>query len=422
MIAAIIRLYIKNYENTTDKKVREQYSILGGILGIICNLFLFISKFLIGMTMNSMSILSDAFNNLTDMGASFISIISAKLSNRPPDKAHPFGHGRFEYLASLTISIIILIVGYKLCETSVMKFFEPETMEFSYWSMAILLLSIAIKGWMCLYNRYIARKINSSVNEATASDSINDAIATAGVLAATILQQFTALPVDAAAGTAIGLLIMYTGCGIAKDVINILLGRAPNPELVQQIVQCALKCPYVVGVHDIKIHDYGPGRMFASLHAEVPDTADLVEVHAALDVLEDELIDAFQMEVNIHMDPLCTNPHIINKVRHILDAIIQKKYPHYHTDNLRITAGMVRLNIICDLHIPPEEYTPDHILKIHQEINDAMRQYNERYRVVLAKIVPEQYLHAKRERLKDKNCRLAAQEAKNESAERQIHD
>lgn len=388
MIAYIIRRFIPHAEQTTDKKVREQYSILGGILGIFCNLFLFASKFIIGMMSNSVAIISDAFNNLTDMGSSFISIISAKLSNKPPDKDHPFGHGRFEYLASLTISIIILVVGYKLCEESVTKFFSPEPPEFSLWIIIILLISIGIKFWMCTYNRYIARKINSSVNEATASDSINDAIATTGVLIATVVQQFVALPIDAVAGVAIGLMIMYTGYGIAKDVINLLLGEAPSKELIADIVQCAMQNEYVIGVHDIRIHDYGPGRL-GSLHAEVPDTANLVEVHAALDVLEDELKDKFQMDVSIHMDPLCTDQHKINEVRHILDNIIQEKYPQYHTDNLRITSGKVRLNIICDLHIPPAEYMPKQLPLIRQHINEAMEQYDTRYRVFLAKILPE---------------------------------
>lgn len=389
MIAYIIRRFIPNAAQTTDKKVREQYSILSGILGIFCNLFLFISKFIIGTMSNSVAIISDAFNNLTDMGSSFISIISAKLSNKPPDKDHPFGHGRFEYLASLTISIIILVVGYKLCEESIGKFFSPEPLDFSIWTVIVLALSIGIKLWMCLYNRYIAKKINSSVNEATASDSINDAIATTGVLVATLAQQFVAIPIDAAAGTAIGLMIMYTGYGIAKDVVNLLLGEAPSQELVQDIIQCAMQCDYVVGVHDIRIHDYGPGRTFASLHAEVPDTANLVEVHAALDVLEDELKDRFQMEVNIHMDPLCTDQRKINEVRQIIDDIIQTKYPQYHTDNLRITSGKARLNIICDLHIPPAEYTAKKVPLIRQQINAAMVQYDHRYRVTLAKILPE---------------------------------
>ena len=338
---------------------------------------------------NSIGILSDAFNNLTDMGSSFISIISAKLSNRPPDKEHPFGHGRFEYLASLTISIIILVVGYKLCETSIEKFFEPEDMEFSYWSIGVLVISIAVKVWMCLYNRYIGKKINSGVNDATAADSITDAIATTGVLVATIAQQFTTLPIDAAAGTAIGLMIMYAGYGIAKDVINILLGKAPDPELVRGIVAMALKCPHVVGVHDIRIHDYGPGRMFGSIHAEVPDKADLVEVHAALDVLEDELQDKYHMEVNIHMDPLCTDIHQINAVRRVLDQIVHEKYPRYHTDHLRITSGHARLNVICDIHIPPAEYNVESIARIRRDINDSMRKYNDRYRVVLAKIMAD---------------------------------
>jgi len=389
MIEYIIRHTVNDYTNTTDKKVREQYSIVGGVLGIICNLFLFIGKFLVGMTSGSIAIISDAFNNLSDMGSSFISIISAKLSNRPPDEDHPFGHGRFEYLASLTIAILILIVGYKLCEASVMKFFEPEELDFSLWGVAVLVASIAVKGWMCLYNRYIARKIHSSVNEATASDSINDAIATTGVLIATIAQQFTTLPIDAAAGTLIGLLILYSGGSLAKEVVNILLGKAPDPELVQGITDCALHCPYVVGVHDLKIHDYGPGRTYASIHVEVPDTSDIVEVHSAVDELEDILKEKFQININVHMDPLCTDQKIIAAMKHDIDTLIQTEYPQYHTDNLRFTAGARHPNIICDLHIPPEEYSEENIIAIRKKINASIKKYNERYHVVLANILPE---------------------------------
>ena len=285
--------------------------------------------------------------------------------------------------------MIILVVGYKLCETSIAKFFAPEPMEISYWSIGVLVLSIAVKGWMYYYNRYIGKKINSGVNEATAADSINDAIATTGVLIATIAQQFTSLPVDAAAGTLIGLMIIYAGYGIVREIVNILLGQAPDEQLVKQIVQMALQCDYVVGVHDIKIHDYGPGRMFGSLHAEIPDTADLVEVHAALDVLEDEIQEKFQIEFSIHMDPLCTDQQVITQTRRLLDTFIQKEYPQYHTDNLRITSGKVRLNIICDLHIPPQEYTKKHIRAIRKHISEAMKQYGERYHIVLARILPE---------------------------------
>ena len=389
MIEHIIRLCIQNYEQTSDKAVREKYSILGGLLGIICNLFLFASKFAVGMMSNSIAILSDAFNNLTDMGSSVISIISAKLSNRPPDHDHPFGHGRFEYLASLTIGIIILVVGYKLCETSISKFFAPEPMEMSYWTIGILLLSIAVKGWMYSYNRYIGKKINSGVNEATAADSINDAIATTGVLVATIAQQFTTLPVDAAAGTLIGLMIMYAGYGIVREVAGILLGKAPDPELVKGIVAMALDSEYVVGVHDIKIHDYGPGRMFGSLHAEILDTADLVEVHAALDVLEDAIREKYQIDFSIHMDPLCTDENTIEQTRRLLDGIIQKEYPKYHTDHLRITSGKVRLNIICDLHIPPQDYSKEACRAIKRHLADVMKHYDERYHIVVARILPE---------------------------------
>jgi cation diffusion facilitator family transporter len=389
MIEFIIRRCINDYTNTTDKKVREKYSILGGVLGIICNLLLFAGKFLVGISINSIAIISDAFNNLSDMGSSAISIISAKLSNRPPDKGHPFGHGRFEYLASLTIGIIVMVVGYQLCRESIDKFFNPEPLDFNYWSVLILLISIAIKGWMFFYNKYIGKAINSSVNDATASDSINDAIATTGVLIATIAQLFTTLPIDAIAGLAIGLLILYTGFGIAREIVDILLGKAPEKELENNIRSCVMKGKYIVGTHDLKIHDYGPGRIFASIHAEVPDTADLVEVHAVLDELEEELSDQFQIDINIHMDPLCTDLKILERVRHILDNLVQKEYPHYHTDHLRITAGKARLNVICDLHIPPREMTEEQMLQIRRNINNTIIAFNPRYRVVIAKFVPE---------------------------------
>ena len=387
MIEGIIHHYIPDYENTTDKKVREQYSILGGVLGIICNLLLFIGKLAVGMGINSIAIISDAFNNLSDMGSSVISIISAKLSNRPPDKAHPFGHGRIEYLASLTIGTIIIFVGYQLCEASVEKFFNPEPIEFSYWTIIILTASIGIKGWMCLYNRYIAKTINSSVNSATASDSINDAIATTGVLIATLAQLYTSLPIDAIAGTLIGLLIIYTGFSVDREIINVLLGEAPPQELADAVRACVANSRYVVGTHDLKIHDYGPGRKFASIHAEVPDTTNWVEFHASLDDLEEEIADKYQMEINIHMDPLCTDETKLGNVRKVLDDLLHKKYPLYKTSGIRFTSGSSRLNIICDLHLPPEDITKEKKTEIMIYMDKAIRDYNSSYRVVFAQYI-----------------------------------
>lgn len=389
LIELIIRHYITDYDNVTDKKVRERYSIIGGLIGIICNFLLFSGKFLVGFASGSIAIISDAFNNLSDMGSSVISILSAKLSNRPPDEDHPFGHGRFEYLSSLAISLIILFVGYKLCETSILKFFHPEPLYFSLWGVSVLVVSIGVKYWMCLYNRYIAKKIDSKVNEATASDSINDAIATTGVLIATIAQQYTTLPIDALAGTAIGLLILYSGFTLARDVVNILLGQAPDPKLVAEIANCIMQCPFVTGFHQLNIHDYGPGRKYASVHVEVPDTADIVEVHAAVDQLEDDLIEKFQININIHMDPLCTDPATIRKMRHALDEVIQRDYPRYHTDNLRFTAGARHPNIICDLHIPREEYYEENNRRIEKTIAASIQKAHPNYHLIISHMLPE---------------------------------
>lgn len=386
MIKTIIQHTVPNYQEITDKKVRECYSIVGGILGIICNILLCLGKLGIGTYTGSIAIISDAFNNLSDMCSSVISILGAKLSNKPADAEHPFGHGRFEYLASLSIAILILIVGFSLCETSFHKFFQPIHVEQSYIGVFILLFSIAVKLWMYSYNTYIGKTIRSGVNLATAADSITDAVATGGVLLATLLQAYTTLPLDAVAGLLIGLLIMYTGFTIAKDVINILLGKAPDPQLVREITDCARACHYVTGVHEIRIHDYGPGRMFASMHVEIPDTTNLVEAHAVLDNLEDELQEKYNMEINLHMDPLCTNPQIITRVRHCLNEIIQTEFPRYETHHLRITAGMVRLNVICDLYVPPGELEIIPLSIIRLKINEALQQYDRNYHIFLDKV------------------------------------
>ena len=386
MIQLIIKHTIQNYHQTHDPKVREQYSILGGLLGIICNILLFILKLAIGTITHSMAIVSDAFNNLSDMFTSFISIISAKLSNKPPDENHPFGHGRFEYLASLTVATIILSVGFSLCETSFHKFFLPITLTTSYISFLILLFSIGIKLWMYQYNLYISKTIHSSVHKATATDSLNDVIATGVVCISTFLQPYTTLPLDALTGMLLGLLIMYTGFSTAKDIINILLGKAASPQLLQEITDCALSSPYITGIHDIRVHDYGPGRIFASFHAEIPDTTDLPEAHAALDNLEDDLRNQYHMEVNIHVDPLCTNDKIITRVRHTLDQIIQSQFPHYESHHLRITAGMTRLNIICDLYVPPHELEKTPLSTILDTLNKAIKQQNPHYHVYISTV------------------------------------
>ena len=304
MIKILIKRFIKNYQDTENHAVREAYGILGGTIGIICNILLFGIKLSIGLMMNSIAIMSDAFNNLSDTGSSLVSIIGAKLSALDADHEHPFGHGRFEYIASLIISFIIMLVGFELLKSSVNKILNPEVVTFNWIMMGILIFSVLVKVWMFSYNSYIGKVINSSVNRATASDSLNDVIATSSVIITTIIGKFFDWPLDGFAGTIVSVLIMFTGFNIAKDTVNILLGMSPSEEMVEKIHQIIGESELIVGAHDLKVHDYGPGRTIASIHTELSDQTNIVQAHAVIDGLEKKIQKELGIDLVIHVDPI----------------------------------------------------------------------------------------------------------------------
>lgn len=304
MIKLIIRKFIKNCDNVNDKDVREAYGVLSGVLGIICNVFLFVTKLIIGMFINSIAVISDAFNNLSDMGTSVITIFGAKLSNRPPDKEHPHGHGRYEYIASLVVSFVIFAVGFKLLSSSFDKILNPQKVLFNALSIFILVISVLVKVWMFSYNKYIGKAINSSVNRATAYDSLNDVYATIAVIVGTVIGTFVSFPIDGIMGIVISGLIMYTGFNTAKESVNLLLGALPDPELIGRINEMVLSCKSIKGAHDLKIHDYGPGRIAASIHAEVSDDSNIVDIHSEIDKIELKVKDELGIDMVIHMDPV----------------------------------------------------------------------------------------------------------------------
>ncbi|MDD4170096.1 MAG: cation diffusion facilitator family transporter [Desulfotomaculaceae bacterium] len=303
MIKPIISKFIKDYQNVTDPGVREAYGVLSGVLGIICNLFLFFIKFFIGIYINSIAVISDAFNNLSDLGSSIINIFGAKISGSPPDPAHPYGHGRFEYIASLIIAFIIFAFGLQLLKSSFDKIINPEPVIYNPILIAILFMSIFIKLWMYSYNTYIAGKINSSINSATASDSLNDALATGGVIAGTMLGNFVSFPVDGLLGLIISILIIYTGFGIARDSINLILGPPPDPEVVKNINAIMLECNKIEGTHGLLVHDYGPGKIMASVHADVArNGASPVEISTEIDEIQRSIKDRLGIDILIHVD------------------------------------------------------------------------------------------------------------------------
>ena len=304
MIKIIIKRFIKNYENIEDVNVREDYTVLSGVLGIINNLLLFLIKLIIGLVINSIAVISDAFNNLNDLATSIVTIFGAKLSNAPPDREHPYGHGRFEYIASLVVSFIIFAVGLSLLKSSFNKVINPEEVVFSWNSMIILFASISIKIWMYSYNKYIGKLIDSSINRAIAHDSINDVLSTSAVIVGTVIGNYVSFPIDGILGIVISLIIIYSAFTIAKDSVDLILGPAPDPKTIDDISSVILAGDGIEGLHNLIVHDYGPGRISASVHVEVPADSNIVEMHNEIHRIEGEIKSKLGISIVIHMDPI----------------------------------------------------------------------------------------------------------------------
>ena len=300
---------IKDHQNIKNKKVREQYGVLAGIVGIINNFILFAMKIVIGFLVGSIAVISDAFNNLSDMGSSMVAIAGSKLSNQAPDEEHPYGHGRLEYVAALIVSFIILTVGIELIRNSIDKIINPTAIEPTLALYVILGFSILIKLWMYSYNRYIAKLIGSIINQATALDSINDVFITSAVFGSIFIGQLIRFPIDGIIGIVIALMIMYTGFKVAKDTVSVLLGNAPDPKLVKKIEAIVKNNPVVLNTHDLIVHDYGPGKSLASIHVEVLENMKLVEAHRIVDLMEQKVLKDLGVDIVIHIDPVKIEEH-----------------------------------------------------------------------------------------------------------------
>lgn len=351
MIKALVRKFVKNYEKTEDKKVRESYSVLGGVLGGICNIFLFAVKLFIGISMKSIAIMSDAFNNLSDMGSCCVAVIGAKLSNRKPDREHPYGHGRFEYISSLIVSFLIMLVGFELFKSSFGKISTPEEIVFSLPLTIILVLSLLVKLWMYFAYSYIAKQINSTVMKATARDSINDVISTGAVIIATVIGYFLPFSIDGYIGVIVAAYIMYGGFNVAKETIDLLLGMPPSPELIEEISGEILKAEEICGVHDLIVHDYGPGRIFASVHAEIPESSDIVHAHEVIDEIEREVSEKLGISLVIHMDPIADKDEFVICLKKMVLDEAMSIDENCSIHDFRITNGDKNINAIFDIVI-----------------------------------------------------------------------
>lgn len=383
MIKILIKKFIADYDDTDNKDVRQKYGILAGVLGIICNLLLVVVKLISGFAMNSIAIISDGLNNLSDMGSSLVTVIGAKLSAKRPDSDHPFGHGRFEYISALIVSFIIIYMGVETFIGSVKKVIEPQKVIFNPYIIILLVLSCFVKLWMYSYNKYMGKRIDSVMLKAAASDSLNDVFATGAVIAATVLGIFLKrFPMDGVLGVVVSVLILKSGFDIAKDTIAKLLGQPPSAETVKKIRDIIMSGEGIIGVHDLIVHDYGPGRIIASAHAEVPDDENITRIHEIIDSLERKICDELGIIMVLHMDPIAVNCPKTNQLKGMVVKIIGEINPDITMHDFRITDGQDNINLIFDI-VVPSGYSEEEINEIRERISSTVKAQNEQCSTVI---------------------------------------
>lgn len=351
----LVRRFIKNYQDTKDANVRTNVGKLSGIVGIFSNLFLFVIKFMIGTIVHSVSIQADGVNNLTDAGSNIISILSFHLANKPADKDHPFGHERTETIASLFVGILILVLGFETAKESISKVIHPGSIDFRIASVIILLISIIVKFWMYAYNKKLSKTYDSSLLEATALDSISDVCGTTAVLVSTLLSPVLHFNLDGYMGIVVSEIILYGAYGLLRDMINSLIGEAPDPELVHNIVDRIMAHPAILGVHDMMLHNYGPNKIFASAHVEVDSSKDIFETHDHIDNIEREVKENMNIDLVLHMDPVKVNDPETELYRAKVVKAIHQIDPKWGFHDFRIVSGPTHVNLVFDLVIPFEE-------------------------------------------------------------------
>ena len=381
MIALLAKKFIPNAENVADPAVRRAYGVLCGVVGICFNVLLFALKLAAGALAGSIAITADAFNNLSDAGASVVTLLGFKLAGQTPDPEHPFGHGRLEYISGLIVSMVILLMSFELAKSAVDKIFHPEAVEFSLLTLAILLASILVKLYMYLYNRAVGKKLGSAAMQATAADSLSDCAATAAVLAATLIGHFTSWQIDGWCGIVVAALVLLAGVRAAQETVSPLLGQPPEPEFVQRIEGIVMSSPSVQGIHDLIVHDYGPGRVMISLHAEVPAHGDIMELHDEIDNVEQSLRRELGCDATIHMDPVVTDDAITRETREKVAQLVRGIDESITIHDFRMVTGPTHTNVIFDAVVPFRFRLSDR--EVEQEIKSAVRTLDGSYFAVV---------------------------------------
>ncbi|KEH99278.1 cation diffusion facilitator family transporter [Clostridium botulinum C/D str. BKT12695] len=376
----LVSKFIKNHENISDNKVRDSYGYLGGIIGVIVNIALFLIKLSVGLIVKSIAVTADAFNNLSDALSSIITIAGFKMASKPADEKHPFGHGRIEYLSGLIVAFMVMLVGFQFTKSSFSRIMNPEKVYFQVIPFILILISIIAKIWLSRFNKYIGIKINSSALQASALDALGDVITSSTVALSLLLSKWINFPIDGYIGIVVSLFILYSGFSLIKDTIDPLLGEAPDPEFIHQLENDILTYDNICGVHDIIIHNYGPGRIMGSLHAEVPCDISVVTIHEIIDKAEKELSAKYGLFLVIHMDPINTDDKDINRTRNYVEKILEK-FPEVESfHDFRMVGEGEYKNLIfdvvvhCDFDI--ENNGEDMCQKIDSELKKLHPNFN----------------------------------------------
>ena len=381
MTDLLLRLFVKHASDTSDPAVRAGYGRLAGVTGIVCNLLLFALKLLAGTISGSVSITADAVNNLSDAGSQLISLISFRISAKPADRDHPFGHARIEYVASMIVSFLVLLVGVELLRSSVRKIRAPEPIDFRPVVLIILLVSVAVKLWLFFFNRKIGKKIDSTVIRATGTDSLSDAAATSAVLISALISHFTGFDTDAYMGILVAVIILIAGVKILNETKNSILGGAPDPKVVADILALAREYPAVLGVHDLMVHSYGAGNTIASFHAEVDGAQDIFVTHDAIDMLEKEIYSRLGIRATVHMDPIVTDNEKIDAMRAEVLGCVRSVDERLDIHDFRCVDGVTHTNLIFDVTVPFEVKMSDG--DVRKAISSAVSRRNPNYFTVI---------------------------------------
>ena len=377
MTDLLVQRFVPDHEDTEDERVRTRYGILASVVGIVCNLVLFLAKLAAGLMIHSISVMADAFNNLSDAASSIIGFVGVQMAGKPADEDHPFGHGRIEYIAAFVVAFLVIEVGLTLFKNSAGKIFHPEEMEFKLVSVAILFLSVCVKLWMGLFNKRLGKRIGSKVMLATAADSLGDVAATSATILSVLVFRVAGVNIDGIVGLVVSVVVMIAGVNIAKDTLAPLIGEPIDPKLYRQISEYVKSFDGIVGTHDLIIHNYGPSRSMASIHAEVPDDVDIKRSHEIIDRIERLAYERFHMSLVIHMDPIETKDERFFAYKAMLQEVLDSVDSRLEFHDLRMVGGVQRINLIFDL-VVPRDYGRDRYAQVKEQVLRRVRERDAR--------------------------------------------